>query len=294
MSQSGNIAVNALGARRGLRLHTVVSCGNSTVLGVPDFLEALAAEDGVRSVALYVEDDGDGARWCSAFEACARAGVGVAVLKAGSSPAGAAAAEAHTGAIAGDQRAFRALCEEAGAAWARDPHELLELAKVLALPNARGHGSRLAVMTCSGGDSAVAADLAAGPRRRAAAARGAHRGRAWRRCCRPPRARPTRSTTRRCCGATTTALRALVAGLADDPSIDGVIVYFDDVFAGVDAGDTSEDWAAVLSALRAAALAASVPVAIASTLPEFLTDDDGGRICWRDGIPAIRGDGGRR
>ena len=55
------------------------------------------------------------------------------MLKAGRSRAGAAAAVAHTGALAGDQRVFRALFEELGAAWAEDPHELLELAKGLAL-----------------------------------------------------------------------------------------------------------------------------------------------------------------
>ena len=55
------------------------------------------------------------------------------MLKAGRSRAGAAAADAHTGALAGDQRVFRALFEECGAAWAEDPHELLELAKALAL-----------------------------------------------------------------------------------------------------------------------------------------------------------------
>ncbi len=63
---------------------------------------------------------------------------GVAVLKAGSSKAGRAAAEAHTGALAGDQRVFRALFEECGAAWAEDPHDLLELAKEL------GRGARRA------------------------------------------------------------------------------------------------------------------------------------------------------
>ena len=110
-------------------------------------------------------------RWSAARDA----GIGVAVLKAGRSRAGAAAAEAHTGALAGDQRVFRALFEEAGAAWAEDPHDLLELAKALACataaraPRGGGAGRRsaaharagVAVMTCSGGDSAVAADLAA-------------------------------------------------------------------------------------------------------------------------------------
>ncbi len=138
ISQSGNVAVNALASRRGLRLHTVVSCGNQAVLEAADWLDAIAELDGVRSVALYLEADGDGERWCAALERCARAGIGVAVLKAGTSQAGAAAAQAHTGAVAGDQRVFRALVEEAGASWASDPHELLELAKALAVPGARG------------------------------------------------------------------------------------------------------------------------------------------------------------
>ena len=83
--------------------------------------------------------------WRKRSPRCAERGVGVVVLKVGESRAGAAAAAAHTGAVAGDQRAFRALVEEAGAAWVRDPHELLEVARVLAEPRARpgrGGGTR--------------------------------------------------------------------------------------------------------------------------------------------------------
>jgi len=280
VSQSGNVAVNALASARGLRLHTVVSCGNGAVVDAADFLYALAGEDGVRSVALYVEDDGDGERWCAAFERCARLGVAVAVLKAGSSPAGAAAAEAHTAAVAGDQRAFRALCEEGGAAWARDPHELLELAKVLALPDARGHGSRLAVMTCSGGDSAIAADLAAEmdvelpPLAPATVARLSEVLPAAARA-----ANPLDYTS--LLWYDPAALQALIAALADDPGVDGVLVFFDDAV-----GD--ESWAAVRDALREAALEAPVPVGMASTLPELLRDEVAAGLL-RDGIPAIAG-----
>ena len=74
ISQCGNVAVNALASRRGLRLHTVVSCGNQAVLDAADFLAALGERDGVRSVALYLEDDGDGARWCAALETAAARG----------------------------------------------------------------------------------------------------------------------------------------------------------------------------------------------------------------------------
>ena len=118
ISQSGNVAVNALGTRRGLRFHTVVASGNQAVLSAADYLELLAGEDGLGSVALYLEDDG-GPRLCQGLAACADAGVAVVVLKVGSSPAGARAAAAHSAALAGDQRIFRSLIEEAGAVWAR-------------------------------------------------------------------------------------------------------------------------------------------------------------------------------
>ncbi len=42
ISQSGNVAVNALATRRGLRFHTVVASGNQAVLGAADYLGFLA------------------------------------------------------------------------------------------------------------------------------------------------------------------------------------------------------------------------------------------------------------
>ena len=128
ISQSGNVAVNALATRRGLRFHTVVASGNQAVLSAAEYLEFLASDPGVvesdpgvvaidpgvverdpgvRAVALYLEDDG-GPGLCDALAVCAESGVRVVVLKVGSSAAGANAAAAHSGALAGDQRIFRA------------------------------------------------------------------------------------------------------------------------------------------------------------------------------------------
>jgi acyl-CoA synthetase (NDP forming) len=67
ISRSGNLAVNALATRRGLRLHTVVSCGNQAVLDAGDLLAFLAEDGGVGSIALYLEDDGDAPRLCEAL-----------------------------------------------------------------------------------------------------------------------------------------------------------------------------------------------------------------------------------
>ncbi|MQA76395.1 MAG: hypothetical protein GEU88_19070, partial [Solirubrobacterales bacterium] len=140
VSQSGNVAVNAIGSRRGIDFHTLVSTGNQAVIGAGDWLAALAELEGVGAVAMFCESDDDGARLAEGLARCAERGIGVAVLKVGSSRAGARSAAAHTGALAGDQRVFRALIEEAGAAWAADPHDLLELARAFAEPRARPRG----------------------------------------------------------------------------------------------------------------------------------------------------------
>lgn len=159
ITQSGNLGVVALASRRGIAWHTVVSVGNSAVVDAADALSYLSGADGVRSVALYLEGDGDGAKWAGAFALCAERDVRIAVLKAGRSTAGAAAGGAHTAAVAGDHRIFAALIAEVGGAWCHDPHELLESAKLLATPRPTRAGG-LAVVTCSGGDSVITADEA--------------------------------------------------------------------------------------------------------------------------------------
>ena len=208
ISQSGNVAVNALASRRGLRLHTVVSCGNQAVLDAADFLDALAERDGVRSVALYLEADGDGA-------ALVRGAGALRAARASASRCSRPARRARAPRPPPPTRArwpatsasFRALFEECGAAWAEDPHDLLELAK--ALRRARAARARRAAARRRGGHDLLGRRLGGRgrPRRASSAstlpALAPGDGRAARGASCPPRRPPaTRSTTRRCCGTT--------------------------------------------------------------------------------------------
>jgi acetate---CoA ligase (ADP-forming) len=284
VSQSGNLAVNALATRRGLRLHTVISCGNSTTLDPSEWILQLAGEERIGSIAVYLEGDGDGARLCEALARCAERGVGVSVLKVGVSPAGAAAAAAHTGAVAGDQRVFRALVEEAGAVWAADVHELLEAAKAQAVPSIRGVEG-LAVLTCSGGDSALAADECERIGLRL-----------------PELAEATVERLKELLPAAATIgnpldytaliwgevepLRDIVAAVGADPAVDRVLVLYDQL-VGIE-GDPDESWAAVREGILAGAARSPAPVMVASTLPELLDDAAAARFIAA-GVPAIAG-----
>lgn len=158
ISDSGNIGVVGMAHRLGEGLHTVVSTGNAAVIDTPTLLGEIALLDGVRAVALYVEGDGDGAAWCEALARCAERDVRVVVLKAGRSARGAAVGAAHTAALVGDQAVFAAMVLEAGGVMVRQPLDLLETARALAFGRRDPRGA--AFLTCSGGDAAVAADLA--------------------------------------------------------------------------------------------------------------------------------------
>jgi acetyl-CoA synthetase len=286
ISQSGNVAVNALGSRRGIRYHTVLSTGNQSVLDASDWLQALSERQGVRSVAMFLEEDGDGERFARALASCAERGVRVAVLKVGESEAGARAASAHTGALAGDQRVFRALVEEAGGAWARDPHELLELARVLAEPRARPRGDGgLAILTCSGGDSGIAADEAARlgaqlPPLSAATSQ------------RLAELLPDAATIGNPLDYTamiwgdTDLLRRITIAVGADPAIDQLLLLYDHP-QGL-APEAAATWAAVRAGIIAGAAESEAATLVASTLPDLIDDEASGELADR-GVPAIAG-----
>ena len=158
ISDSGNIGVVGMAHRSGEGLHTVVSVGNAAVIDTPTMLGEIALLEGVRAIALYVEGDGDGAAWCEALARCAERDVRVVVLKAGRSARGAAVGAAHTAALVGDQAVFAAMIAESGGIMVKQPLELLETARALALGRRDPRGA--AFLTCSGGDAAIAADIA--------------------------------------------------------------------------------------------------------------------------------------
>ena len=288
VSQSGNVAVNALASRRGLRFHTVIASGNQVVLHAADYLEFLATEDGIGAVAMYLEDDG-GPRFCDGLVACAEANVPVVVLKVGQSRAGARAAAAHSAALAGDQRVFRSLVKEAGGVWAEDVHELLELSKTIAVgrgrPASAGAPRGAAIMTCSGGDSAQGADEAErigldlpelAPATKA----------------RLDELLPSAATVANPLDYTAMiwgkreALAEIVRTLGEDPSIGRVIVFYDEPAGLTGAGE--ESWRLVREGIIAGAARSPVPTLISSTLPELL-DDTSAWDFARAGVAAAAG-----
>ncbi|MEV0270589.1 acetate--CoA ligase family protein [Hamadaea sp. NPDC050747] len=154
-SQSGNLALElgAIARRSGLGFRRFASLGDCAGLRAADLLPQ---HGDARSIALYLEDLTDGRALLEQAAGIVESGIPVALLAAGGSPMGAAAASTHTGALAGDHAVLAAGCRDAGIRLVRTPTELIEACRVA--PRIRG--GRLGVVGDGGGHGVLAADLA--------------------------------------------------------------------------------------------------------------------------------------
>ena len=115
VSQSGGLGTDIVkrGQWRGIRFSGLVTVGNSADLGPVDLLEFYLEDPQTRVVGLYLEDVKNGRRFFELLRSSA-AGKPVVILRGGRSRQGRAAAASHTGAMAGDDRAWECLAKQTG------------------------------------------------------------------------------------------------------------------------------------------------------------------------------------
>lgn len=161
VSQSGNLAleVSLLAAQYGVGVSRFASLGNQADIDAAELVEAFAADEATRVIAVYCEDFHDGRAFARAGAAALAAGKQVVLLAAGGSEAGARAAASHTGALASDSAAVDAACRAAGIQRVATPKELVDVALACFGPH-RPRGRRVAIVGDGGGTGVVSADLA--------------------------------------------------------------------------------------------------------------------------------------
>ncbi|MBS0364721.1 MAG: acetate--CoA ligase family protein [Proteobacteria bacterium] len=157
--QSGTIALNLLFGDRSLPIGYLLTVGNQTRLAAEDLIDLLAADARVTAIGLYLEGVRDGAHFVGAIQRARAAGKPIALVKAGRTEVAAATVRTHTGALAGADAAFDALCRQLGVARCESLATLCETLKIFhsggPLP-----GNHLMLLGASGGDMATCADLA--------------------------------------------------------------------------------------------------------------------------------------
>ncbi|MWB77998.1 CoA-binding protein [Pseudooceanicola sp. 216_PA32_1] len=159
LSQSGGILGSLLsrGVARGIGFSKLVATGNEADLEVSDFLEALAEDDSTHVVALYLETIRNVTRFRSAAAKAIAAGKSIVAYKVGRSESGARSAVSHTGALAGADEVYDALFKQLGIIRATTFADLLDIPAALAQGRPM-KGSRVAIVTSTGGAATVVAD----------------------------------------------------------------------------------------------------------------------------------------
>jgi acetyltransferase len=160
-TQSGayGMAIYALGLDERTRFAKVYAGGNKADITDSEVLRYLRGDPASRTLCFFLESLSDG----RAFYEEARLATPqkpVIVAKTGRSPAGARAAQSHTGALAGGEAVMRTAFEQAGIVQARSGLEMMDVARALdAQPPPAG--PRVAIITNSGGTGVELADLLA-------------------------------------------------------------------------------------------------------------------------------------
>ena len=161
VTQSGAYGTHLLELARARRIgvNYWVSTGNEADVGVAEVIGFLVDDPGTDVIGVYLEGVNHAALLFEALEAARRAGKPVALMKVGTSAAGAAAAASHTASLAAADDVFDAAMREFGVARCRTTDELLDViyaASRAPLPR----GRRLGILTISGGAGVILADSA--------------------------------------------------------------------------------------------------------------------------------------
>ena len=159
ITQSGAIAVGLLTDCRRYGFSHIASTGNEAVLQAHDFLDYLIDDPATRVIALFVESIRNIDGFTRALDRAVAAAKPVVLMKVGQSERGKRAALGHTGAIAGDGRAFSALlCRHR----AIEVQELDELVEILAACQSSRlpAGPRIGHISASGGQVDLVHDVA--------------------------------------------------------------------------------------------------------------------------------------
>jgi acetate---CoA ligase (ADP-forming) len=161
-TQSGSygMAIHMLGIDERTRFAKVYAIGNKADIGDAELLRYLVTDPASRTLCFFLESLPDGREFCEAARMARAAGKPVVVARTGRSPAGIRAAQSHTAALAGSERIWRAALEQAGVLIARSGLEMLDAARALDSQPPPA-GSRIAVVTNSGGTGVELADLLA-------------------------------------------------------------------------------------------------------------------------------------
>jgi len=158
LCQSGGNSVQFVrtATHNSINFSKIVSYGNAADINETDLLEYFTLDPATKIIVAYIEGVKDGRRFFQVVRAACQAKP-VIILKGGQCEASAAAAQSHTGSLAGSRQIWDSLFKQVGAIQAYSIDECLDIASALSLMK-RPAGRKAAMLGFGGGTTVLAAD----------------------------------------------------------------------------------------------------------------------------------------
>ncbi len=160
VAQSGAVVEAIVNSGGRVPLSTAVSAGSEAITDMAAYLNYFAADENTTAVLAFVEALADAPRLTAAIERLTACGKPLAVCVVGHSETAQEGVTAHSGRLAAGARLAAAALRQAGAIIAEDLDELMALGELLGAERPIPRGKRLHIVTNSGGEGNLLADIA--------------------------------------------------------------------------------------------------------------------------------------
>ena len=137
----------------------VISCGNSKIVEVVDYIDFLVDDEDTGVIAAYIEGVSNPAKFLATLKKAALKQKPVVLLKIGRSEAGSRSAASHTGSLSGSDAAFDAVFQKYGVIRVDDLEDLIGMSNILSTLPALPKGGRVVSLNGSGGENGVSCDV---------------------------------------------------------------------------------------------------------------------------------------
>jgi acetyltransferase len=162
VSQSGALISTAQGLAAELNygFRYTASTGNEATVTAADFFNAFAGDDKTKVILSYLEGVRDADKFRASLREARQARVPIVMMKSGKTATSALAAQAHTGALAGEGRVWDAVMDEEAVIQANSLEEQMDIALYLSGANLDilPWNRDVTVISIGGGSGVLAAD----------------------------------------------------------------------------------------------------------------------------------------
>lgn len=159
ISQSGNLSFNITMNDRDLPISYIIDVGNQASLDISDYILALAEDERVTAIGLHIEGLNDIEKFIKAAYKALEKQIPIVAFKTGISELGSELTMSHTSSLAGSDDLYNALFKRLNISRVNSLTAFLETLKLFSITGSL-NGRNIGVLTVSGGESAIVADIA--------------------------------------------------------------------------------------------------------------------------------------